>query len=155
MPLFFANLRRHVFSRRGPNLTKVLIRLRGCEGWSAPLLCANHRRQVFSRRGPNLTKALIRLRGCEGWSAPSLRANHRRQVFSRRGPNLTKALNRLCGCTGCDAPLVFVNPKYRFPRVEARVLVGVFVAFSGHIPIHFSCMRMNSDNLDLRLFYCH
>ena len=33
-------------------ITKVLIRLRGCAGWSAPLLFANPRRQVFSRRGP-------------------------------------------------------------------------------------------------------
>ena len=33
-------------------ITKALIRLRGCAGWSAPLLFANLRRQVFSRRGP-------------------------------------------------------------------------------------------------------
>ena len=31
-------------------ITKALIRLRGCAGWSAPLLFANPRRQVFSRR---------------------------------------------------------------------------------------------------------
>ena len=33
-------------------ITKALIRLRGCADWSAPLLFANPRRQVFSRRGP-------------------------------------------------------------------------------------------------------
>ena len=33
-------------------MTKALIRLRGCAGWSVPLLFANHRRQVFLRRGP-------------------------------------------------------------------------------------------------------
>ena len=33
-------------------ITKVLIRLRGCAGWSAPVLFTNPRRQVFSRRGP-------------------------------------------------------------------------------------------------------
>ena len=33
-------------------ITKALIRLHRCSGWSAPLLFANHRRQVFSRRGP-------------------------------------------------------------------------------------------------------
>ena len=33
-------------------ITKVLISLRGCAGWSVPLLFANPRRQVFSRRGP-------------------------------------------------------------------------------------------------------
>ena len=33
-------------------ITKALISLRGCAGWSASLLFANHRRQVFSRRGP-------------------------------------------------------------------------------------------------------
>ena len=34
-------------------ITKALIRLRECAGWSAPVLFANPRRQVFSRRGPN------------------------------------------------------------------------------------------------------
>ena len=34
-------------------ITKALIRLRGCAGWSAPVLFATPRRQVFSRRGPN------------------------------------------------------------------------------------------------------
>ena len=34
-------------------LTKALISLRRCAGWSAPLLFANPRRQVFSRRGPD------------------------------------------------------------------------------------------------------
>ena len=33
-------------------ITKSLIRLRGCAGWSATLLFANLRRQVFMRRGP-------------------------------------------------------------------------------------------------------
>ena len=33
-------------------ITKALIRLRGCAGWSAPMLLANPRSQVFSRRGP-------------------------------------------------------------------------------------------------------
>ena len=30
-------------------ITRVLIRLRGCKGWSAPVFCANPRRQVFLR----------------------------------------------------------------------------------------------------------
>ena len=33
-------------------IIKVLIRLRGCTGWTAPLLFENLRRQVFSCRGP-------------------------------------------------------------------------------------------------------
>ena len=33
-------------------ITKALIRLHGCAGWSAPLLFANPRRQVFTGRGP-------------------------------------------------------------------------------------------------------
>ena len=33
-------------------ISKALIRLRGCAGWSAPVLFANPQRQVFSRRGP-------------------------------------------------------------------------------------------------------
>ena len=34
------------------HITKALIRLRGCAGWSAPLLFTNHQRPVFLRRGP-------------------------------------------------------------------------------------------------------
>ena len=45
----FANLHMIRFKKR---ITKALIRLRGCAGWSAPLLFANPRRQIFSRRGP-------------------------------------------------------------------------------------------------------
>ena len=33
-------------------ITKALIRLRGCAGWSAPVLFASTQRQVFSRQGP-------------------------------------------------------------------------------------------------------
>ena len=33
-------------------ITKALIRLRGCAGWSAPVFFATPRRQFFSRRGP-------------------------------------------------------------------------------------------------------
>ena len=36
-------------------ITKALIRLHRCAGWSAPLLFANPRRQVFSRQGPYKT----------------------------------------------------------------------------------------------------
>ena len=37
-------------------ITKALIRLRVCAGWSAPVLFANPRRQVFSRRGPYVNR---------------------------------------------------------------------------------------------------
>ena len=40
-----------ILSRK--QITKALISLGGCTGWSAPLLFANPRRQVFSRHGPN------------------------------------------------------------------------------------------------------
>ena len=33
-------------------ITKALIRLRGCAGWSVPVLFPNPRRQVLSCRGP-------------------------------------------------------------------------------------------------------
>ena len=33
-------------------ITKALIRLRGCAGWSVPVLFTNPQRQVFSRQGP-------------------------------------------------------------------------------------------------------
>ena len=42
-------------------ITKALIRLRGCAGWSAPLLFANHQRQVFSGRGPYSMIGFVRL----------------------------------------------------------------------------------------------
>ena len=42
-------------------ITKALIRLRGCAGWSAPLLFANPRRQVFARQGPNENDQIITL----------------------------------------------------------------------------------------------
>ena len=34
-------------------ITKALIRLCGCAGWSVPVLFANPPRQIFPRRGPN------------------------------------------------------------------------------------------------------
>ena len=45
-----ANLHMILFKKR---ITKALIRLRVCAGWSAPVLFANSLRQIFSRRGPN------------------------------------------------------------------------------------------------------
>ena len=39
-----------IFSKK--RITKVLIRLRGCAGWSSPVLFAKPRRQGFWRRGP-------------------------------------------------------------------------------------------------------
>ena len=44
-----ASLHTMPFKKR---ITKALIRLRGCAGWSAPVLFANPRRQVFLRQGP-------------------------------------------------------------------------------------------------------
>ena len=38
-------------------ITKGLIRLHGCAGWSTTLLFPNHQRQVFSRRGPYVMHA--------------------------------------------------------------------------------------------------
>ena len=40
-------------------ITKALISLRGCAGWSASLLFADPRRKVFSRRGPYYHDARI------------------------------------------------------------------------------------------------
>ena len=48
------------FSKK--RITKALIRLRGCAGWSATVLFANLRRQVFSRRGPFLKTLLTQIR---------------------------------------------------------------------------------------------
>ena len=40
-------------------ITKALISLRGCPGWSAPLLFANPRRQVLSHQGPYGLKIIL------------------------------------------------------------------------------------------------
>ena len=39
-------------------ITKVLTRLCGSAGWSAPLLFTTSRRHVFSRQGPNKMKSM-------------------------------------------------------------------------------------------------
>ena len=39
-----------ILAKKG--ITKALIRLCGCAGWSAPLLFAHNHRQVFSYCGP-------------------------------------------------------------------------------------------------------
>ena len=40
-------------------ITKVLISLHGCAGWSAPVLFANPQRQFFSRCGPYHTGRIV------------------------------------------------------------------------------------------------
>ena len=43
-------------------ITKALIRLRGCAGWSAPVMFANPRRQVFSPPGPYFNEIVLNFR---------------------------------------------------------------------------------------------
>ena len=43
--------------------TKVLIRLRGCTGWSAPLLIAYGIRHIFAWPGPYLCRILVPILG--------------------------------------------------------------------------------------------
>ena len=57
-------------------ITKALIRLRGCAGWSAPVLFANPRRQVFSRRGPINNEPYFMLQLVQ-------REQHSRQEFEK------------------------------------------------------------------------
>ena len=54
--LLVVSLNMILFNKR---ITKALIRLHGCTGWSTPLLFANPWRQVFSRRGPHVPKTLF------------------------------------------------------------------------------------------------
>ena len=68
-------------------ITKALIRLRGCAGWSAPVLFANPRRQVFLRRGPFTTKMILNVLQCE------LFAFHRTEVCKQIIPNVLEALS--------------------------------------------------------------
>ena len=51
-------------------ITRALIRLHVCTGWSAPLLFANPRRQVFSRQGPNDNSLFIRIWHQRGHPCP-------------------------------------------------------------------------------------
>ena len=56
-----------VLSKKG--ITKALIRLCGCAGWSAPLLFPNIERQVFLHRGPIVNISLpINFNICFGCS---------------------------------------------------------------------------------------
>ena len=52
-------------------ITKALIRLPGCPGWSAPVLFANHRREVFLRRGQNRKE-----KKCKGCSTLYCKLTH-------------------------------------------------------------------------------
>ena len=46
-------------------ITKALIRLRGCAGWSAPLLFADYQRQIFSRRGSSYLLSNVKIGQCQ------------------------------------------------------------------------------------------
>ena len=54
----FANLRRQVFSRRGP-LTTALRWLRRCACWSGPVLFTNNKTQFFQRRDSMKNRCLV------------------------------------------------------------------------------------------------
>ena len=98
---------------RGQNLTKALIRLRGCAGWSAPFFVRKPPKTGFFASRPKFNKIaeytgrMRRLVCAFVFRKPpntGFLSRMRRLVcslvFSSRGPNLTKALNRLCECTG-------------------------------------------------------
>ena len=109
----------------------MLIRLRGCAGWSTPVLFANPRRQVFSRRGPNKadlkrhklmhTLSKFQCGICyERFSLAKLLKEHRlahenekryscsvrnKQLTTLRGLKLHKVVHskeKLYGCPVCD-----------------------------------------------------
>ena len=68
----------HILSNK--RITKALIRLRVCAGWSAPLLLENPRRQVLSCRGPKDLGIDSRLRGHIGNQQLSLPSEHYRYM---------------------------------------------------------------------------
>ena len=63
-------------------ITKALIRLRGCTGWSVPVFFANPGRQVFSRRGPYILSHVAQ-------SEQVQLQNQRSQVWPLPGPVLS------------------------------------------------------------------
>ena len=75
-------------------ITKALIRLRRCAGWSAPLLFANPRRQVVSRRG--LFDNMVTLQSIRASLAEGSTANHYLLYLPKKSPNPYK-YNRASG----------------------------------------------------------
>ena len=71
-------------------ITKALIRLRGCAGWSAPVLFAHLRRQVFSRRGSNRFTTCICI----------VAVRHARNLIWTQTPSLKTGVSRIVGIEG-------------------------------------------------------
>ena len=119
-----------ILSKKG--ITKALIRLRRCAGWSAPVLFTSPRRQVFSRWGPyvklydssqeNLTSEFP-TRSCP--NQPAQLQRRARKLFGNK--QIAKALIRLCGCPGWSAPFLFTCNKVRFSCVEAHIIKGSLI----------------------------
>ena len=67
-----------IYSKK--RITKALVSLRWCSGWSAPVLFTNPRRQIFSRRSPNndvMAIFIMRPRQCMQTFCP-----HTKNMFS-------------------------------------------------------------------------
>ena len=97
-----------ILSKR--RITKALIRLRGCAGWSAHLLFAN---PVFGVS--EATEANYKIENSLVESLDMI-------LFKKR---ITKALTRLRGCAGYSAPLLFANTEDRFSRADAQLLLYI------------------------------
>ena len=117
-------------------ITKVLIRLRGCAGWSSPVLFANPKdsNEYPHHMSLNMTKPVFRVSD-KGRLKPvstaieiskkigiSLVASLDMQLsVLLSNKRITKALIRLCVCGGWSTPLLFANPEDRVSRVEAHM----------------------------------
>ena len=69
-------------------ITKALIRLSGCAGWSAPVLFEKNRRQIFSRRGPFIfIEKIYLIKGSSETNIVILHSKFKLQSFERTSSN--------------------------------------------------------------------
>ena len=97
-------------------ITKALIGLHGCAGWSAPVLFASPLRQVFSRRGPNYYHLKyapqVSCMGCCTWKSKkkSARTPYRHRFCNCR-IRVENALKTQVICTVFSTQFQIANPR--------------------------------------------
>ena len=74
-------------------ITKALIRLRGCAGWSAPVLFAKPRRQVFTRCGPNNKSVMLNNNNTYNSSTTQHNTTQHSQVHDTVNSNMEQRFN--------------------------------------------------------------
>ena len=126
-------------------ITKALIRLRGCAGWSAPVLFAKPRRQVFSRRGP-----------FKEWSVWKEKKKHF-CANSHHDSILDKVVSITTNQNAAGvAMMILVGPTcsdHTFSAFHILIYLAQFVSRTAEIIIRISSMTFRSNVYRL-LWYC-